>query len=237
MSTYKLPNDISDFMPDRSDLVDNGMTMFSNPIEEAECEVVREQEEKARNRATASELARIRANRARQGQSPEEIDANKARDRKIAERLVDASNTKSGKGVTKPVRLLGKDMVNVSGATTPIGVKKLLNSLNINLDIQLTQTDTKNLLATLLTCNEQQLMALYNNKKVPISIKTVIKRLLDDSKLGNIDTVERLWDRIFGKNNLVISAPTNVEVLPGIIPGQPVSREAYMVIRETLIGK
>lgn len=236
MKTYDNPDSFTEFLPDRSNLL--GMeSAFSNPIEDAECEFVQEQKEKAENRAAASELARIRARRAKQGQSPEEIDANSAHDKKLAARIVEADKTRSKTGSARPVNVRSKDMVNVSNATTPVGVQKLLNSLNINLDVQLTRTDTMNLLATLLTCNEQQLWALYNNKKVPISIKTVIKRLLDDSKLGNIDTIEKLWDRIFGKNNLVISAPASAEVLPGIIPGQPISREAYMVIRETIIGK
>ena len=127
--------------------------------------------------------------------------------------------------------------VTVRNATTPAGVQKLLSSLNINLDVRLTRTDTMNLLATLLTCNEAQLQTLYNNRKVPLAIKTIIKRLMEDSKLGNIDAIERLWDRIFGKAGLSVDLPQGSSVLPGIIPGQPVSREAYMVIRETIIGK
>ena len=124
--------------------------------------------------------------------------------------------------------------------TTKRDVVKLLSSLNINLDMHLTQTDTYNLLSCLLTCNEAQLKALYNNNKVPLAIKTVIKRLQDDSRLGNIETIEKLWDRIFGKAgkvSLELPAAGQVEGIPGIIPNTVVSREAYMVIRDTIIGK
>lgn len=127
-------------------------------------------------------------------------------------------------------------MANVSKATTPAGIQKMLMSLNINLNVQLTRTDTKNLLATLLTCNEQQLIALSKNGKVPIVIKTVIKRLLDDSKTGSMEAINDLWDRIFGKNGLSLEMPTDQGALPGLIPGQPVSREAYVILRETIIG-
>lgn len=127
-------------------------------------------------------------------------------------------------------------MVNVSKATTLAKTQQLLLNLNINLDVQLTRTDTKNILATLLTCNETQLKALYNNAKVPIVIKTVIKRLLDDSATGSMEAINNLWDRIFGKGGLSLDMPTNQGALPGIIPGQPVSREAYVLIRETIIG-
>lgn len=124
--------------------------------------------------------------------------------------------------------------------TTKREVVKLLNSLNINLDMHLTQADTYNLLSCLLTCNESQLRALYNNNKVPLAIKTVIKRLQEDAKLGNIETIEKLWDRIFGKvGKTTLELPTTEQIagVPGIIPNTVVSREAYMVIRDTIIGK
>lgn len=122
----------------------------------------------------------------------------------------------------------------MQGASRP-EVLKLLASLNINLNVQLSKSDTANLLACLLTCNEAQLSALYNNKKIPIVIKTVIKRLQEDARLGNIETVEKLWDRVFGKNAMSLNLPEQAQIETGIIPNTPVSREAYIVIRDTLI--
>lgn len=120
------------------------------------------------------------------------------------------------------------------GASRP-EITKLLTSLNINLSVQLTKQDTANLLACLLTCNHSQLQALMANKKVPVVIKTVIKRLIEDEKLGNIETIEKLWDRIFGKGPMQLSLPEGQQLQTGIIPNQPVSREAYILIRDTLI--
>lgn len=122
----------------------------------------------------------------------------------------------------------------MQGATRP-EVLKLLTSLNINLNVQLSKQDTANLLACLLTCNEAQLAALYNNKKIPIVIKTVIKRLQRDVKLGNMETIERLWDRVFGKNAMSLNLPEQTQLETGILPNMPVSREAYIVIRDTLL--
>lgn len=127
-----------------------------------------------------------------------------------------------------------RDIVSMQGTTRP-EVVKLLNSLNINLDLQLTKTDTANLLACLLTANETQLKALYQNRKIPIAIKTVIKRIMDDSKLGNIETVEKLWDRVFGKAGMMLDLPKQTQIATGIIPNTPVSREAYILIRDTLL--
>lgn len=122
----------------------------------------------------------------------------------------------------------------IQGTTRP-EVLKLLASLNINLNVQLSKSDTANLLACLLTCNEAQLTALYKNKKIPVVIKTVIKRLQEDAALGNIETVEKLWDRIFGKNAMSLNLPEQSQLETGILPNTPVSREAYIVIRDTLL--
>lgn len=124
--------------------------------------------------------------------------------------------------------------------TTKREVVKLLDSLNINLSLNLSQADTHNLLGCLLTCNEQQLTALYNNNRIPLAIKTVIKRMMEDAKLGNIETVEKLWDRIFGKAGkatLELPAASLPNVAQGIIPNTIVSREAYTIIRDTIIGR
>lgn len=134
----------------------------------------------------------------------------------------------------KPYSSMVTQALQIQGTTRP-EVLKLLASLNINLNIQLSKQDTANLLACLLTCNEAQLVALYNNKKVPIAIKTVIKRLQEDAKLGNIETVEKLWDRVFGKNAMSLNLPEQTQLETGIIPNMPVSREAYIVIRDTLL--
>lgn len=127
-----------------------------------------------------------------------------------------------------------RSALQLQGVSRP-EITKLLTSLNINLSVQLTKQDTANLLACLLTCNHSQLQALMTNKKVPVVIKTVIKRLIEDEKLGNIETIEKLWDRIFGKGPMQLSLPEGQQLQTGIIPNQPVSREAYILIRDTLI--
>lgn len=127
-----------------------------------------------------------------------------------------------------------RSALQLQGASRP-EITKLLTSLNINLSVQLTKQDTANLLACLLTCNHSQLQALMANKKVPVVIKTVIKRLIEDEKLGNIETIEKLWDRIFGKGPMQLSLPEGQQLQTGIIPNQPVSREAYVIIRDTLM--
>lgn len=127
-----------------------------------------------------------------------------------------------------------KRAMQLQGASRP-EITKLLTSLNINLSVQLTKHDTANLLACLLTCNDEQLSALYNNKKIPVAIKTVIRRIQIDSSIGEIETIEKLWDRIFGKGQMLLDLPEPQQLQTGIIPNVPISREAYIVIRDTIL--
>ena len=113
----------------------------------------------------------------------------------------------------------------------------MLTGLGINANIYLTRSDTYNLLSCLLTCNETQLQAIYNNPKTPLAIKTVVLRLIQDAGTGDISTIERLWDRIFGKAMTAASLELpQSPVQGGIIPKTVVSREAYTIIRDTIIG-
>ena len=121
-------------------------------------------------------------------------------------------------------------------------LSRLLDSMNIDLDMGLSKNDTDSLLAALLTATESQLETLSNNPAVPVVIKTLIRRLLADSARGDTATIERLWDRLFGKpaNALAIATPAQQQAAPAadqsIIPSTPVSREAFLILRETLMG-
>jgi len=132
---------------------------------------------------------------------------------------------------------LGGELAHLNG-TTPPQVARLLKSLNINLDIQLTKTDTKNLLATLLTCNEYQLKGLAANNKTPLAIKIVIKALQVAATTGDMSVVESLWNRIFGPTafQIDLGQVQGQAGANGMLPQGPMSREAYVMIRETLIG-
>lgn len=131
----------------------------------------------------------------------------------------------------------------INSGTSRYDVNKLLAQLNINRDLQLSKRDTSDLLASILTCNEAQLQALISNPKIPVSIKTIIKRIQLDANIGNIETIEKLWDRLFGKQGLQDQTSisqqtlqaTNQDGTCSIIPNTPISREAYVILRETLL--
>ena len=125
-------------------------------------------------------------------------------------------------------------------STTSADVNRLLANIGVNLDVRLTKNDTSKLLATLLTCNEQQLSSIENNPKTPLVIKTLIRRLQKDALRGDTDTIEMLWSRIFGKAGFDEAGPANTPSAPTIdpssgIPSTAISREAYILLRDTLI--
>lgn len=124
--------------------------------------------------------------------------------------------------------------------TTRVEMQQLLLALNLSSSMQMTNKETSDMLKTLLTCNETQLNALFHNAKLPVALKIVIKRILQDIQNGNTETVERLWDRIFGKTGMSDPAQVGGNVsdsINNIIPGAPISREAYVLIRDTIINK
>lgn len=237
MDKKKIETQLTDILPDRGSSINYGM---STVREEKLKETVDEQQRKA----SASEIAKALAKEKRQlellerkAKDPESFLTPKQQERLEEKRknveMLEAIDT------TTPVISVPEQALPLLGTTKP-EVAKLLTSLNINVNLNLTKNDTYNLLSCLLTCNEKQLEAIYKNNKVPVAIKTVIKRLLDDSKLGNIETVEKLWDRIFGKAGQVtlnMPADNTQPAVPGIIPGTVVSREAYVVIKDTIFGK
>ena len=79
---------------------------------------------------------------------------------------------------------------------------------------------------------------------MPGVVKIVIRRIKEDLKSGSFTTIAYLWDRIFGKYSFTAPAAgtapdplslTRSSIRQGHIPDVPVSREAYILIRDTLI--
>ena len=132
-----------------------------------------------------------------------------------------------------PSRLASRNIVEVQGATKG-DVGRLFASIGLNTNFGMSKKDTRDMVASLLLCNENQLIAIASNPKVPVAVKTIIKSLLNDMKYGNTETVDKLWDRVFGRD---ISAQADAQQAQaqGAIPNAPISREAYIILRDTLI--
>ena len=220
-----LKNSISALLPDAENSNPNYETDFN--------EVIDKEIESTQQRLTAADLARIKL---REKQALESKKAKSEAERqRIAENIAEIEVLQDSPSAQQFLAEGNSDISPYTG-TTKRDVVKLLTDLNINTSLYLTRADTYNLLSCLLTCNESQLDAIYQNKKVPLAIKIVIKRLREDAKVGNIDTLERLWDRVFGKGQTAAAIQLPEGTNPGILPNTLVSREAYMIIRDTIIG-
>lgn len=228
MNKQEYKNQIGKLLPQNSD--DNFNFDASDEYSEQIDSEIAEDEAKM----NASTLARIKYRE--QNAARNKANADAEAQKKIAENIAEIEVLEKS---PQAQHFLSQGMSDITpyAGTTKRDVVKLLSSLNINMSLYLDKADTYNLLSCLLTANESQLDALYNDKKVPIAIKIVIKRLKEDAKLGNIDTVERLWDRVFGKNQSAGQIQLPEGVAPGLLPNTVVSREAYMIIRDTIIGK
>lgn len=245
-STDKINSEIADILPDSSDLLGtDGMAQRA--------QAVQQKAEEIHERKTAQEIARAKYKlaRAAEGQAAKEAVQAFRQKKKQAEEAAFQRLEEEDTSIKAPEAIelanavaikngqpamaenVAKQIMLSQGTTRP-EVVRLLSSLNINLNLQLSKTDTANLLACLLTANQQQLQAIYDNDKTPLAIKIVVKRLMADSKIGDIQTIEKLWDRIFGKTGMQLNLPQESTVA-GIIPNTPVSREAYILIRESLL--
>lgn len=244
MDTEKYKSSINSILPDRDELNENYdyQTAQQANLHKAVDEKV--------ERVNAAQLARIKLREKQEmeklekrktdpkyGMSKQELQKYNDEQERIRENIAEVEVIQESPEAQAFLSKGPSDLDPYSG-TTKRDVVKLLSSLNINMSLNLSRSDTYNLLGCLLTANETQLNALFKNPKIPVAIKTVIKRLLDDSRIGNIETVEKLWDRIFGKaDKIALNMPTQLPTQQGIIPNTVVSREAYVIIRDSIIGK
>ena len=219
------------------ELLPNRQIDINVDVQDVREESIKKHEHSLNSRYKSYELAKIKLKEKREQERVEKYDGytsfTEFKEADTQKKIENAKLAIKNAEASQPLVLVNKDQITTSGVTKP-EIMRLMAKLNINLNIQLTRSDTMNLLATLLTCNEAQLKALEKNQKVPVAIKIVINRLLKDSAVGNIETIERLWDRVFGKAPAIVDTP---EGYNSILPNKPVTREAYILIRQTLMGQ
>lgn len=117
---------------------------------------------------------------------------------------------------------------------------------------QMSRADLAAVLEVLLSADEASLRRLHDRPDIPASLKTIIRRVLADMQSGSLKALHGLWDRLYGRQPLTApdagqaqplgTSPASSgagqllqDTLQGVLPQQPVSREAYIVIRDTLM--
>jgi hypothetical protein len=129
--------------------------------------------------------------------------------------------------LNQPSIVVTEDGLRLNGTTKPEALR-MLRKLGVDITVTLNKRDTADLLTLLLTCDETQLKAVLAHPKVPILIKPIIKRLLNDAEIGSTATVEWLWAKVFGGGSLVVEPPVQAANV-----GDSSMRSAF----ETVFGK
>lgn len=89
----------------------------------------------------------------------------------------------------------------------------------------ISREDAYKLMSHLLSCSKTQLEAMARNPDLPISIVCQIKAIVTDMANGKTDTVDKLFDRLYGKSMQPMEI-TGGEGMP-LIPDKPMSRKEY----------
>lgn len=114
---------------------------------------------------------------------------------------------------------------------------QLLTSMGIDLGVKFSKKDMTDILTHLLSANQQQLTALKKSPQTPIAIKTIIVSIENDAKNGEMETINKLWSRLFGKEGFTESTPVTATMSETTSTmnsgtGLPVvSRKTLMVIK------
>jgi len=94
-----------------------------------------------------------------------------------------------------------------------------------NPEREISHEDATKLMTHILFCNRSQLEAMCKNADLPIFLLCLIKGILTDTANGQTNTVERLFDRLFGRSMQPIEL-TGANRTP-LFPSGPMSRKAY----------
>lgn len=111
--------------------------------------------------------------------------------------------------------------------------KQFMKELGVELDIIISREDSLKIMQAIMSCNLSQLADIENNENCPVSILTFISSIRADIKHGRTQTLEMLWDKVYGKNVQSVMVTTNTD-LP-LNEGQRITREQYLKLKERMV--
>lgn len=133
-------------------------------------------------------------------------------------------------------RFSATNQPHIKGGRKPSRITTLIKIFGMEDQSQaISKDDAYKLMAHLLSCSKTQLEAMARNPDLPISIVCQIKAIITDLSYGRTDTVDRLFDRLYGKS-MVSMEITGAQGIP-LIPDKPMSRIAYQKLLSKLQGE
>lgn len=83
-------------------------------------------------------------------------------------------------------------------------------TLNIDLALNISKENYYDILRKIATATEEEMIAMANNKKLPVTLRIYIKALNNAIKIGDIKTVNELLDRVFGRPTQSINVKNEI---------------------------
>jgi len=117
----------------------------------------------------------------------------------------------------------------------PSRMSEFIKSFNLeDPDRAISKEDAYKLLKHILFCNKSQLEAMARNSDLPVAIVCQIKAIVTDIANGRTETVDKLFDRLYGKS----MQPVELSGVSGrpLISNTPMSRKAYEELYNRLIS-
>jgi hypothetical protein len=115
----------------------------------------------------------------------------------------------------------------------PSRMKGLIQAFQMDDETRaISKEDSYRLLTHLLSCSKSQLEAMARNPDLPIAILTQIKAIITDLAGGSTSTVDRLFDRLYGRSMQPMEI-TGTKGIP-LIPDKPMSRKSYELLLNRL---
>lgn len=217
------------YLPDRSELFGDEL----RHLEDSRSSVIEEAEHE--NEQANPALALLR----KKQKQKKELELRRARQEQVLIRRPAVATMAARYDMSRPVTEARLEMLGREGI--PSALQEVFVHVGLDMDLTLTRSQTRDMVAAVTLLNEDQLDALCVNRRTPAVVKTIARAVLRDMEKGNLSTVDRLWDRLFGgtfeEPQPQPSTVNLLSVLPGVDGTRPVSREGYDLLRRRLLGE
>lgn len=98
-----------------------------------------------------------------------------------------------------------KDRQPVKNGRKPTRMAEFIKAFGMDNDNRkISKEDAYKLLTHLLSCSKTELQAMGNNPDLPVSIICQIKAIVTDIENGRTDTVDKLFDRLYAKEQTTV---------------------------------
>lgn len=139
----------------------------------------------------------------------------------------------------KPGNKLGRLFTTVnqprSRGRKPSRINQFIKAFSLDdPDRRISKEDAYKLMAHILSCSKAELETMARNPDLPISIVSQIKAIITELSLGKTDTVDKIFDRLYGKS----TQPMELTGSQGttLIPGEPMTRKEYETLLASMKG-